>query len=77
MTDYTHDEVEVPSLDRSRKLATIALIVAIVCWIILMVLAKIFPDYVWLIHILMLVLPNPWDGLSKRISSRQQSFKIV
>lgn len=54
MTDYTHDEVEVPSLDRSRKLATIALIVAVVCWIILMVLAKIFPDYVWLIHILML-----------------------
>ena len=43
-----------PSLQRSKRLATIALIMAIVTWLILMVVAKLLPEYVWLIHILML-----------------------
>ena len=48
-------EVETtPSLQRSKRLATIALIMAIVTWLILMVVAKLLPEYVWLIHILML-----------------------
>ena len=48
-------EVETtPSLQRSKRFATIALIMAIVTWLILMVVAKLLPEYVWLIHILML-----------------------
>ncbi|SEL56633.1 DUF445 domain-containing protein [Acinetobacter sp. DSM 11652] len=43
-----------PSLDRSKRFAMIALVVAVLAWISLMVAAKIFPEYVWLIHILML-----------------------
>ena len=43
-----------PSLQRSKRLATIALIMAIVTWLILMVVAKLLPEYVWLIHLLML-----------------------
>lgn len=46
--------VHSPNLHRSKRLATIALISAVVAWIILMVTAKFFPDYAWLIHILML-----------------------
>lgn len=48
------EQIAVPSLDRSKRFATIALIVAVVTWFILIALAKIFPEYVWLIHILML-----------------------
>ncbi|WP_151778041.1 DUF445 domain-containing protein [Acinetobacter brisouii] len=42
------------SLQRSKRFAGIALVMAIVAWLILMVLAKFLPDYAWLIHILML-----------------------
>lgn len=43
-----------PSLQRSKRFATIALVVAILTWLALMVAAKLLPEYVWLIHILML-----------------------
>ena len=43
-----------PSLQRSKRFATIALVMAVVIWLILMVVAKLVPEYVWLIHILML-----------------------
>lgn len=43
-----------PNLQRSKRFATMALITAVLAWICLMVLAKLLPDYVWLIHILML-----------------------
>ncbi|MGE8560035.1 MAG: DUF445 domain-containing protein [Acinetobacter sp.] len=43
-----------PSLQRSKRFATIALIMAVVIWLVLMVVAKLVPEYVWLIHILML-----------------------
>ncbi|OTG85046.1 DUF445 domain-containing protein [Acinetobacter sp. ANC 4648] len=47
-------EQSIPSLNRSKRFATIALIVAIVAWIILIIVAKLMPEYVWFIHILML-----------------------
>ncbi|MFZ0022414.1 DUF445 domain-containing protein [Acinetobacter sp.] len=43
-----------PSLQRSKSFATIALVVAVLTWLALMVAAKLLPEYVWLIHILML-----------------------
>lgn len=43
-----------PNLQRSKRFATMALITAVLAWICLMVLAKMLPDYIWLIHILML-----------------------
>ncbi|WP_213686578.1 DUF445 domain-containing protein [Acinetobacter sp. WY4] len=43
-----------PSLQRSKRFATIALMVAVLTWLALMVAAKLLPEYVWLIHILML-----------------------
>lgn len=43
-----------PSLQRSKRFATIALVVAILAWLALMITAKLLPEYVWLIHILML-----------------------
>ncbi|VTX56464.1 DUF445 domain-containing protein [Acinetobacter ursingii] len=43
-----------PSLSRSKRYATIALLSAVVAWILLMVLAKFWPEYAWIIHILML-----------------------
>lgn len=43
-----------PSLQRSKRFATIALVMAVVTWLILMVVAKLMPEYVWLIHIFML-----------------------
>lgn len=43
-----------PSLSRSKRYATIALLSAVVAWIILMVLAKFWLEYAWIIHILML-----------------------
>lgn len=47
-------ETSSPSLQRSKRFATIALIVAVVTWLALMFAAKLLPEYVWLIHILML-----------------------
>lgn len=44
----------IPSLDRSKRFATIALIVAVASWIILIFTAKLLPEYAWFIHILML-----------------------
>lgn len=43
-----------PSLQRSKHFATIALVVAVLGWLALMITAKLLPEYVWLIHILML-----------------------
>lgn len=43
-----------PNLHRSKRLATIALISAVVMWILLMIAAKLFPEYAWVIHIFML-----------------------
>lgn len=43
-----------PNLNRSKRFAMIALIVAVLAWVALMVVAKLLPEYVWLIHILML-----------------------
>lgn len=43
-----------PGLNRSKRYATIALLSAVVIWIVLMVLAKFWPEYAWIIHILML-----------------------
>ena len=43
-----------PSLQRSKRFATIALVVAVLAWLALMITAKLLPEYVWLIHILML-----------------------
>lgn len=45
---------EVPSLDRSKRFATIALVVAVVAWIACIISAKLMPEYAWFIHILML-----------------------
>lgn len=47
-------ETITPSLQRSKRFATIALVIAVVIWLALMVSAKLLPEYVWLIHILML-----------------------
>lgn len=43
-----------PNLQRSKRFATIALVMAVLAWLALMVAAKLLPDSVWLIHILML-----------------------
>lgn len=43
-----------PNLNRSKRYAMIALIMAVLAWLALMVAAKLLPEYVWLIHILML-----------------------
>ncbi len=47
-------EIHVPSLQRSKYFATVALIIALVSWLLLMVMAQFLPEYQWLIHILML-----------------------
>lgn len=42
-------------LQRSKRLATMALVIAISAWLLLMIAAKLCPaEYLWLIHILML-----------------------
>lgn len=51
MTDTHH---AIPQLARSRSLAQMALLTAVACWIVLLILVKIFPAYAWLLHILML-----------------------
>ena len=43
-----------PNLRRSRRLAAIALAMAVLAWLALMLAAKLLPEYAWLIHILML-----------------------
>lgn len=43
-----------PNLERSKRFATIALVLAVLIWLALMIAAKLLPEYVWLIHILML-----------------------
>ncbi|TCM68722.1 uncharacterized membrane-anchored protein YjiN (DUF445 family) [Acinetobacter calcoaceticus] len=43
-----------PSLQRSKRFAMIALIIAVLTWFILMLLAKLMPGEAWLIHIFML-----------------------
>lgn len=43
-----------PNLQRSKRFATIALVVAVLIWLALMLAAKLLPEYIWLIHILML-----------------------
>lgn len=56
MSGIEHNEIanSIPSLDRSKRFATIALIVAVVAWITLIISAKLLPEYAWFIHILML-----------------------
>ena len=56
MSGIEHNEIanSIPSLDRSKRFATIALIVAVVAWIALIISAKLLPEYAWFIHILML-----------------------
>ena len=48
------EEIHVPSLQRSKYFATMALIIAVVAWIGLMVAAHFLPEYKWVIHIFML-----------------------
>lgn len=48
------EEIHVPSLQRSKNFATIALIIAVSAWVALMVVAHFLPEYKWLIHIFML-----------------------
>lgn len=43
-----------PNLNRSKRFATMALVIAVVTWLALMILAKLMPHYVWFIQILML-----------------------
>lgn len=43
-----------PNLRRGKRFATIALMTAVLAWLALMVAAKLLPEHVWLIHILML-----------------------
>lgn len=48
------EQLSSPNLNKSKRFAMIALIVAVVAWLILIFTAKLFPEYAWLIHILML-----------------------
>ncbi len=48
------EPVTSPSLNRSKRYATIALVVAVLAWLILIAMAKLVPEYAWLIQILML-----------------------
>ncbi|MFW3963128.1 DUF445 domain-containing protein [Acinetobacter radioresistens] len=48
------EPVTSPSLNRSKRYATIALVVAVIAWLILIAMAKLVPEYAWLIQILML-----------------------
>lgn len=44
----------IPSLNRSKRFASIALVIAVLAWLILIFAAKLMPEHVGLIHILML-----------------------
>ncbi|MEN8381695.1 DUF445 domain-containing protein [Acinetobacter radioresistens] len=48
------EPVTSPSLNRSKRYATVALVVAVIAWLILIAMAKLVPEYAWLIQILML-----------------------
>ncbi|KGT47829.1 MULTISPECIES: DUF445 domain-containing protein [Acinetobacter] len=48
------EQTSSPSLQRSKRFATMALLTAVLAWLALMVAAKLLPQYIWLIHILML-----------------------
>ncbi|WP_445116887.1 DUF445 domain-containing protein [Acinetobacter sp. WZC-1] len=48
------EQLTSPSLNRSKRFATLALITAIMVWFLLIIIAKLLPGYAWLIHILML-----------------------
>ena len=48
------EQIAIPQLARSKTLAQLALIIAVVTWISLLILVKIFPAYAALLHILML-----------------------
>ncbi|OTG64261.1 DUF445 domain-containing protein [Acinetobacter silvestris] len=48
------EQSSIPSLNRSKRFATIALVIAILAWIVLIIVAKLMPEYAWFIHILML-----------------------
>ena len=48
------EEIHVPSLQRSKAFATLALIMAVVTWVVLMITAHFLPEYTWIIHIFML-----------------------
>ena len=50
----THTRAVSPSLERSKRFATFALVIAVLVWLSLMIAAKLLPEYVWLIHIIML-----------------------
>ncbi len=53
--DMDQDHVTTsPNLQRSKRFAMIALVMAVLAWLALMVVAKVLPEHVWLIHILML-----------------------
>ena len=43
-----------PNLERSKRFATIALIIAVCAWLLLMISAKFLPQYTTFLHILML-----------------------
>ncbi len=48
------EEIHVPSLQRSKTFAMLALIMAVVAWVVLMITAHFLPEYTWIIHIFML-----------------------
>mgnify|MGYP003411816873 FL=1 len=48
------EEIHVPSLQRSKTFAMLALIMAVVAWVVLMITAHFLPEYKWIIHIFML-----------------------
>lgn len=51
----TQAQLSSPSLQRSKRFATIALVIAVITWLILIVISKLLPaENVWLIHIFML-----------------------
>ena len=51
----TQAQLSSPNLQRSKRFATIALVIAVITWLILIVVSKLLPaENVWLIHIFML-----------------------
>ena len=51
----TQAQLSTPNLQRSKRFATIALVIAVITWLILIVVSKLLPaENVWLIHIFML-----------------------
>lgn len=51
----TQAQLSSPNLQRSKRFATIALVIAVITWLILIIVSKLLPaENVWLIHIFML-----------------------